>query len=385
MIGALACFVYSAGMKTLSGIILVCAGEVSGDILGAELVVELNRQRKGLRFAGIGGVQMAKAGVEALGDIDQFPGMGLVEVVGAVPRLKKLLDKVVAWAGEHRPAVCVAIDNQEFSRRLAARLAPLGIPVVQYAAPKVWAWRQGRVKGLKKVLAHVLCVFPFEADFFNRHGLPATYIGHPVVERMAKVAKPKAKALTLALLPGSRKAELGNHWPVFLETYHRLRKLVPQLHGLVAVESDETLARLKALGWENGLEAVVGEGRHAALAACTAALTKSGTNNLELALLGVPAVVAYRMHWLTAMVARRLVKVPFISPPNLVAGTCVYPEYVQAAVTPQNLARAVYPLLVDASARRHQLDLLGDVAARLATDTPPVQAAAQVVLKVAKA
>ncbi|MCP5405078.1 MAG: lipid-A-disaccharide synthase [Pseudomonadaceae bacterium] len=364
------------------GSILLCAGEVSGDMLGAELVVALKKKRKGLQFAGIGGPAMAKAGVALLGGIEQFPGMGLVEVVGAIPRLKRLLDKVEAWAKEHKPAVCVTIDNQEFSARLAARLAPLGIPVVQYAAPKVWAWRQGRVHKLKKILAHVLCVFPFEADFFNRHGLAATYIGHPVVKRMAGVAKPKHKGLTLALLPGSRQAELGHHWPLFLATFVRLKKLVPQLTGLVAVESEETLARLKPLGWDDGLEAVVGEGRHGALAGCTAALTKSGTNNLELALLGVPAVVAYRMHWLTAAVVRRLVKVKFISPPNLVLDACVYPEYVQEGATEANLARAVYPLLVDAGCRRHQLDLLEKVAGKLATDADPVEAAAGVVLRV---
>lgn len=362
--------------------ILICAGEVSGDMLGAELVAELRRQRKGLAFAGVGGARMAKAGVELIGGLDAFPGMGLVEVVGAIPRLKRLLDEVVAWAEEHRPAVCVTIDNQEFSRRLAVRLKKLGIPVVQYAAPKVWAWRQGRVHGLKQLVSHVLCLFPFEADFFKAHGVAATYIGHPVVERMKAVAKPKGTAMCLALLPGSRRAELGHHWPVFLETYRRLRKLQPQLGGLVAVESTETLGRIKALGWDDGLEAVVGEGRHAALAGCMAALTKSGTNNLELALLGIPAVVAYRMHWLTAMVVRRLVKVPFISPPNLIAGTCVYPEYVQEAVTAENLTRAVYPLLVDAASRKHQLDLLGQVAARLTTAAPPVETAAGVVLGV---
>ncbi|MFZ2587822.1 MAG: lipid-A-disaccharide synthase [Alphaproteobacteria bacterium] len=369
--------------------VLICAGEVSGDLLGAELVREMARQRKGLQFVGVGGPAMRAAGVEMLGDIADFNGMGLLEVVGSIPRLWRLRNRIVAWAAEAKPAVAVMIDNQEFSKRVAAKLAPLGVPCVQYAAPKVWAWRQGRVHGLKKIFKHILCLFPFEAGFFTRHGMAATYLGHPVVERMGKVRSEvkgqrskQERVLALALLPGSRKAELAHHWPVFLATWQRVKKLVPQLGGVVAVEGAEALARIKALGWDDRLTAVVGEGRFEAVAKCAAALTKSGTNNLELALLGVPAVVAYRMNWLTAAVVRRLVKVPYISPPNLILDACVYPEYVQEAATEANLGRALYPLLTDAACAKHQTDLLAKVAKALAVKVPPVEAAAGVVLDV---
>lgn len=360
--------------------ILICAGEVSGDILGAELVREMQKQRKGLRFAGVGGPAMAAAGVELLGDISAFNGMGLVEVVSSIPRLMRLRGKIVAWAKEYKPAVCVTIDNQEFSKRLADKLAPLGIPCVQYAAPKVWAWRQGRVHGLKQVFRHMLCVFPFEVDFFKRHGLPATYIGHPVAERMLDIKTHGGRAMCVALLPGSRQAELAYHWPVFLATWQRLTKLIPQLGGLVAVESEATLARIKAMGWDDRLQAVVGEKRFAVVAGCKVALTKSGTNNLELALLGVPAVVAYRAHPLTAAIVRRLVKVKFGSPVNLVMDACVYPEYIQEAATPENLGRALYPLLTDAGCEAHQRALLAKVAGKLAVAESPVVVAARVVL-----
>jgi lipid-A-disaccharide synthase len=367
--------------------ILITAGEPSGDILGAELMRELHKQRRGLRFYGVGGAAMRKAGLKSLGDIGVFPGMGL-SFLSALPGIFRLLKTLTRWAEAHRPALCLTIDNQEFSARLNKRVSRLGVPCVQYAAPKVWAWRQGRVKGLKKILKHVLCLFPFEADFFNRHGLPATFIGHPVIQRLIPFQHPNiptSQHPALALLPGSRKAELAYHWPLFLETFAALRRQMPNLRGTVALMDQAALKRCQRVGWCPGLTAVLGEARFQALAQCTAALTKSGTNNLELALLGVPAVVAYRMHPLTYALAKCLVKVRYVSPPNLVAGAEVYPEFIQQAATVSALAARLSPLLRPSVARRTTVDRLRVVRRALATTTPPAAAAARVVLRYLRA
>lgn len=340
--------------------ILLIAGEPSGDMLGAEVMASLTKKEPGIRCVGVGGPAMRKAGLESLGDISAFPGMGIMEIIPALPRLWRMMRRITAWARENQPDACLLIDNQDFSARIATRLTALGIPCFLYAAPKVWAWRPGRVHHLKKLYRHIFCLFPFEVDFFTSHGINASYAGHPVVTRMKKI---KARTIdketkTLALLPGSRTTELTYHWPVFLQTFQRLIKLEPNLVALVAVESAATLCKLKAIVWDDRLTYVVGDTRHSALASCTAALTKSGTNNLELALLGIPAVVAYCMHPITYAIAKRLVKVPFISPPNLVLGNPVYPEYIQQAATPENLTRALLPLLKEEPARKKQYDLL---------------------------
>ncbi len=369
--------------------ILITAGETSGDILGAEIMRELKAKRKDLAFAGVGGTHMRKEGLKPLGDMDVFHGMGIVELLPSIPSILRLLGKLARWSKAHKPALLLTIDNQDFSARLAKKISAQGIPCVHYVAPKVWAWRQHRVLKLKHIFSHVLCLFPFEVEFFTDHGLEATYIGHPVALRLAgltpEVLKLNIKKDTLALLPGSRRAELKHHWPLFLETFRLLRKKAPNLKGIVALPDDAAVARCKAIGWADGISPVVGESRFQVLGSCTAALTKSGTNNLELALLGVPAVVAYRMNNLTYKIVKRLVKVPAISPVNLVAnglekGPYTYPELIQDAATAAKLAAELQPLLDGGKAAEEQRKSLAFIRKKLATKASPAALAAQVVL-----
>jgi lipid-A-disaccharide synthase len=368
--------------------ILIAAGETSGDILGAELMAELRKHNPDITFTGIGGTKMKAAGQQQKATLRAFPGMGLLEVLHALPRLYMLLNKLELDARKHKPSLCITIDNQEFSARLAARLAPLGVPCIQYVAPKVWAWRQHRVHKLKHIFSHMLCLFPFEAAFFNKHNLPATYIGHPIIKRfpptMPYPANPRRPVL--ALLPGSRANELTHHWPTFLATYRQLKTRIPTLTGLVAVENAEALKRLQSMGWDEGLTSTIGDARFNALPTATAALTKSGTNNLELALLTVPAVVAYRMNRLTYLILKYILRlnIPFISPPNIILQRVVYPEHIQNDATPTLLANAVQPLLADPNARSAQIKALVQVRSALQTTTPPLQLAAQTILKYLK-
>lgn len=393
--------------------ILITAGEPSGDRLGAALMAALKKQRKGLHFIGVGGPLMEAQGLHSAFPLSDIAVMGLAEVVPSIPRILARLNQLAALADREGPALAITIDSQEFSYRLAKKLQnlPLSrrkIPVILYTAPKIWAWRQGRVKKLRGVFSHILAKFTFELPFFSGAGIPTTYVGHPALTTLApympeKPEAPKSIALNLALLPGSRKAEFTNHWPLLLATYRRLKQLSPQLTATLAVPDERALALCRQLApWEEaeGITPVYGEARFQALTQCRAALAKSGTNNLELALLGIPAVICYRMNALSYQLAKWLVKVPYVSLPNLIlnpqavghrpqstgagTGAPVYPEFLQKGANPANLARALYPLLTEEKPRQHQLKLLGKMRAQMQTPQPPAQTAAEVVLSYLK-
>lgn len=370
--------------------IFIVATEPSADRLGGALMAEINRQVPGVKFMGVGGEQMAVQGLQSLFPYEDLAVMGLAEVLPAIPRIWRRLNQLAALATQAKPALIVTIDGQDFNQRLAKRLKPLGVPHVHYVAPKVWAWRQGRVQKLKNLYNHLLCNLPFEASWFAKAGLPTTYVGHSMVEALAEVKIPAHPALQLALLPGSRRAELGFHWPTMLATYRRLKALLPSLQALLVLPDTATVAtcqRLAPWGATEGIEVVHGDARFAALANCTTALAKSGTNNLEMALLNLPAVVCYKMHPLTHWLAKRLIKVGNISLPNLILSPpgapgqgVVYPEFLQAAAKPENLARALYPLLNNPKAAAAQRLKLKQVAAAMITPVPAAQTAATVVL-----
>lgn len=372
-------------MPKASLTLLIVAGEPSGDRLGAALMAALKAKRKGITFIGVGGPAMEAEGLTSLFPMADLAVMGVLEIVPALPRILKRLKQLTAFAFTHRPDGIITIDNQDFSARLAARLKPLGVPHIQYVAPKMWAWRPGRAKALKTRYTRILSILPFEVPFFKAHGIPTTYVGHPATTTLAALPKHSlTSALTLALLPGSRTSELKRHWPLMLATYRILKQAHPQLSALLPVADATALATCQRLApWHEGeaLTPVIGDARFAALPTCRAALAKSGTNNLEMALLGLPAVVCYRMNALTYALAKRLVRVPFISLPNLILNTAVYPEFIQNAATPHALAQALTPLLQQKGAFATQKKLLARLQAALATPKPPADMAAEVVLE----
>lgn len=369
--------------------IFIVASEPSGDRLGGALMAELNAQVPNLRWVGVGGEQMMAQGLPSAFPLADLAVMGLAEVIPAIPRIWGRLNQLESLAKQVKPSLIITIDGQDFSKRLAKRLKPLGVPHLQYVAPKVWAWRPGRAHQLKHLYTHLLCNLPFEAPWFAAAGLPTTYVGHSMVAALAQVPTPKQQALQLALLPGSRRSEIARHWPTFLATYRRLKALIPALHGLLVLPDMAAVERCRALApWQEneGLEIVVGEARFAVLAQCRAALAKSGTNNLEMALLNLPAVVCYRMNAFTYWLAKWLVKVKSISLPNLILSPpgqrsegVVYPEFLQQAAKPENLARALYPLLSNTQAHKAQQAKLQQVAAAMATPAPAAKLAAHVV------
>jgi lipid-A-disaccharide synthase len=368
------------------------AGEASGDVLGARLMASLRRLRPDLRFAGVGGARMAAAGLKTLFPMDDLAVMGLAEILPRLPRLNARLREAVADITAKKPDLVVTIDSPGFSLRLLKRIAPLDIKRVQYVAPQVWAWREHRVKKFPGLWDELLCLLPFEPEFFAHHGLQARFTGHPVLQSGADqgdAARFRARhgldeaAKLVVLMPGSRKTEVPVLLPVFAET---MRILAAQRRDIRAVIPVSPVVADTVQGFARKfpdppiLVTDIGE-KHDAYAAAGAALTKSGTSTLELALAGVPMAVTYRVNPVTAAMARRMIRVPHVTMVNLLAGKKLVPELLQENCTPEKLAAAVRFLLDDPEAAKVQRAGFAEIMATLAPpEGLPSDAAAWAVL-----
>jgi lipid-A-disaccharide synthase len=332
----------------------VIAGEASGDVLGARLIAALRARRPDLRFTGIGGPRMAEQGFHSLFPLSDLAVMGLLEVLPRLRHLNRRLAETVADIARQRPAVVVTIDSPGFTLRVLRRIAHLGIPRAHYVAPQVWAWRERRVRHYPGLWDVLLCLLPFEPDFFRSHGLAARFVGHPVLEsgadrgdgarfRAAHAVAPGAKVLVL--MPGSRRSEVPRLLPVFARMLALLDR--PDVVPVVPVSPVVAATVLRATaGWTPRPIVVTELGeKHDAFAAADAALTKSGTSTLELALAGVPMAVTYRVNPVTAALVRRLIRVPHVAMVNLLAGRALVPELLQQDCTPATLAATVRALL----------------------------------------
>ena len=345
--------------------LFLVAGEASGDVLGGRLMHSLSRLRPGLRFAGVGGARMAEQGLVSLFPMHELAVMGLLEVLPRVRALSRRLEQTAAEIARTRPALVVTIDSPGFTLRLLRRIAPLGLPRVHYVAPQVWAWREHRVREFPGLWERLLCLLPFEAEYFARHGLEARFTGHPVLQSGADLgcaARFRARraiaadAPVVMLMPGSRQSEALRLLPVFGRTLRRLARALPDLVAVVATSpaTAETVLRATRSWPMRPIIVTDAEDKHDAFAASGAALTKSGTSTLELALAGVPMAVTYRVNPLTAAIARRLIRVPHVAMVNLLAGRALVPELLQQDCNPGRLAETVRRLLLDAEAAKAQ-------------------------------
>ncbi len=368
------------------------AGEASGDVLGARLLAALRRQRPELRFRGIGGARMTEAGLDTLFPMRELAVMGLVEILPRLRALSRRLDQAVADIALTRPDLVVTIDSPGFALRLLKRITGLGIPRVHYVAPQVWAWREHRVREFPGLWERLLCLLPFETAFFARHGLDARFVGHPVLQSGADTGDARrfrarhgldAGASVLVLMPGSRRSEVPRLLPVFRRTVALLAERVPGLVPVVVVSPVVAQAVARAARRWPVPPVLVTEldDKHDAFAAAGAALTKSGTSTLELALAGVPMAVTYRVNPLTAAVARRLIRVRHVAMVNLLAGRRLVPELLQEECQPERLARTVERLLGDPAEAEAQRDGFRTVLDSLAAgNEAPADAAARQVL-----
>lgn len=337
------------------------ANEPSGDLLGAALARAIRSQCPEVRFVGVAGPRMREVGCETLFDMERLSVMGLTEVLAHLPELLGLRRQLREYFIANPPAVFIGVDAPDFNLGLERRLRERGIKTVHLVSPTVWAWRAGRVKGIRRAVDRMLCIFPFEEDFLRRHGVPATYVGHPLADEIPlEVDRAEARAVLgllgdapiIALLPGSRAGEMRRLAAPFIATARYCLRSRPELRFVVPLVN----ARLRALfeaelqrfDPELPITLVDGHSREA-IAAADAVLTASGTATLETLLLKRPMVVAYRLHPLTYHLVRwlKLVKVPYVAMANLLAGRALAPEFLQGDCRPERLAPALLAYLDD--------------------------------------
>ncbi len=373
-------------------LVFLIAGEPSGDRLGAHLMRRLRDELDGrVAFQGVGGEAMAAEGLHSLFPMSDLSVMGLAEVLPHLPLLLRRIRQTAAAVTAARPAAVVTIDSPDFAFRVARRVAGCGSPLIHYVAPSVWAWKPARAAKMAKLYDKVLALLPFEPPYFEAQGLPCTFVGHPAVEAAGTGdgAAFRARhgiapgAPVLCLLPGSRQGEVTRLLPLFGEVFRALgaerpglRAVLPTVGGVAA-----RVAEICAT-WPEPPVIVGPADANDAFAAASVALAASGTVTLELAVQGTPAVIAYRVHPLTAAVVRRLIKVAHVGLVNLVLNRRAVPELIQDDCTVENMRAAISQLLDDEKARNSQkaayaeaLKLLG------AGPVAPSQRAARAVIE----
>jgi lipid-A-disaccharide synthase len=369
--------------------ILIVAGEASADLHAARALIELRKLRPGLHAFGVGGPALRAAGLETLYPAEDISVMGLLEVLPRLPRILSILRGLGKAAQARRPIVALLVDLPDFNLRLAARLKELGVKVVYYISPTIWAWRKGRAFQIARVVDRMLCILPFEPEAYRGSGVQARFVGHPFAERPLP-EPPRAyrdrlglapDRLTIALVPGSRRGEIARLLPPMLDAAERLRAAHPDAQFVLPVAPTLDRAVLAPhLAAHATLEVRLVDGQaDVVVGASDAALVKSGTSTLEAGLMHRPMVVAYRMAWLTYLVARLLVKLKHFSLVNLLVGREVVPELFQGEVTGEKMAAALERVLVDGPARQAQLDGLRQVRATLGEPGAPERVAREVV------
>jgi lipid-A-disaccharide synthase len=363
----------------MSDDLLVVALEASADLHGAAVLRELRALRPGLRAFGAAGPLLRAEGCEPLVRAEELSVMGIAEVLPALPRILRALRTLRRAAAERRPGAALLIDSPDFNLRLARKLRRLEVPVAYFIGPSVWAWRTYRVRQIARDVARMLVILPFEAEFYERQGVRAVYVGNPLLDAVAEtgasgVTSPRprrdvrqtlgldADAPVLALLPGSRKQEVRRIWPAMLDAARSIRTRVPHLQLVVPVAPTVRHEWLRT-----DLPVVFVEGRAPeVLGAADAAVVASGTATLEAALAQVPTVVVYRTSWLTWIVGRLLVRVRFLSLVNLIAGRRVVPELLQSECTGDRIARSAEKLLTSPAERQSQVEGMWHVRQALA-------------------
>ncbi len=364
--------------------LLMVAGEASGDLHGGRLLAALRRLLPGLHAFGLGGDEMQAAGLEAVAHSREVAVVGITEALRVLPRARQVFAALLAEAERRRARAAVLIDFPEFNLRLARALARRGLSVVYYISPQVWAWRRRRVTTIARVVDRMLVLFPFERDFYRRHGVDVVHVGHPLVDEVPRLpqaweAGAPAGPYRLALLPGSRPSEVEALLPLMLETVRLLAAEVPVEARLIQAPTipHELLEEEISL---SGLPVrIVAQDRFAAIADSHLALCASGTATLEVGLLGTPLLVLYRLAAFTYLVARLVVRLPWVSLVNLVLERKAVPELIQGAASPRQVAREAARLLRDPAALAAMRSALAELRPRLGEGGASERAAREIV------
>jgi lipid-A-disaccharide synthase len=413
---------------------LLSAGEASGDTYGAQLIEALRGLAPSSTFFGMGGEKMRASGAELLVHANEVAVVGLVEVITHLPDIRRRFRHLVAEAARRKPDAAILIDFPDFNLRLARKLHRLGIPVFYFVSPQIWAWRTGRVQQIKRYVRKMIVIFPFEQEFYARHGVEVSYVGHPRAyaeppqisrEEFAAQHELDPHKQWIALLPGSRRKEVRLNLPMMVEAARLLQKQSNQFEFLLPVAStlnqDWLRGQLQIQGltsqflraprsgdplWAEGVSS--SEGRpfvdprsagnlpmihltanaRATLMHARAAVVASGTATVEAALSGTPFIVVYRLAPLTWLLGRRLVKLDTFAMPNLIAGKKIVPELIQKDFTAQNVLKELSSIIPDGPARQQMQAGLKMVQQRLRdskhTESPAQRAAQEILGALAK-
>jgi lipid-A-disaccharide synthase len=346
----------------------IIAGEASGDILGAGLIRSLRKRYPNARFAGIGGEEMMAEGFQSLVPMERLSVMGLVEVLGRIGELVRIRRRLLDFFLTTPPAVVIGIDSPDFTLAVERRCREAGIPAVHYVSPSVWAWRKKRIFKIAKSVDLMLTLFPFETDIYRQHNIPVVFVGHPLADRIP-MRPDTAQARgdlgleldrpVLAILPGSRGGEVERLGTLFLEAARWLQQRVPDLQLVVPCANREREKQIRGIteALELSLPVTIVKGRSRdVMAASDAVLLASGTATLEAMLLKKPMVVGYRLSDLSYKILSRMVQIPHIALPNLLARQELVPELLQGAATPEALGAAVLSQLEDTSKREQLIE-----------------------------
>lgn len=353
-----------ASKATFSGrTIAIIAGEASGDILGAGLIRALRKHYPKARFVGIGGDEMIAEGFHSLVPMDRLSVMGLVEVLGRIRELFRIRSRLLDYLFTTPPDVVIGIDSPDFTLAIERKCREAGIPSVHYVSPSVWAWRQKRIFKIAKSVDLMLTLFPFEARFYEQHHVPVSFVGHPLADRIdlepdTRAAKQNldldADKPVLAVLPGSRSGEVERLGTLFLEASRWLQARCPDLQLVIPCVNRDRERQVRALveSLEVSLPVTLVRGRsREVMAASDVVLLASGTATLEAMLLKKPMVVGYRLSNFSYKVLSKLVKVPWVALPNLLAQESLVPELLQDEATPEKLGEAVLERLENKAER----------------------------------
>lgn len=373
--------------------IMFSVGEASGDVHGASVAQAILKQSPQAVLFGMGGDKMAQAGVRITYDIKELGCIGIWEIAKKIPFFFRLRDTLVEQMKKEKPDVLVCIDYPGFNMRLMKAAKKLGIPVVYYILPTIWAWHKSRGKDIAQYADKVASIFPFEAKAYEEIGAPVTFVGHPLLDIVKPKISPnemrtqlglKQDTMCILLMPGSRKQEVESLFPIMLTAAEELQKKDRSLHFLVPRASTIEKEWLEENISSFTLQATITEGSpYDVMQLCTAAVAASGTATLETALMGLPTVLIYKVAPLTYWLAQVLVHVEHIGLPNIVAGREIIPEFLQQDATPSHVEEALTKILTDKAYKEAMIQELGTVKTALGTPGA-VSRVAELILSAAK-
>ena len=351
---------------------VLVAGEASGDILGANLIASLKKLQPNAVFEGIGGPLMAEQGLQSMVPMDRLSVMGLVEVLGRLRELLAIRKNLYQNCIDSPPIAFIGIDSPDFNLPLARKLKQAGIPTVHYVSPSVWAWRQKRIFKIKKSVDLMLALFPFEMPIYHQHDIPVVCVGHTLADEIPLHSDVNSARETLniaptdaplfAVLPGSREGEVSRLMPLFAQTMALIKQQKPQVNFIIPAANEARKQQIKHILEEFSLQAeIIDNQSRTVMAASDAILLASGTAALEAMLVKRPMVVSYRVNKLTYWIMSRMIKVPYVSLPNLLSNEPLVPELLQDQATPENLAKQLLEtwksFVDDESIQQKYLDL----------------------------